>query len=105
MIERVWLILPPPHDLVQVDQALHMEIWQSTAQAWVLHAEVAVMAGQAAPPNAMEVCTTRARVSVPPPQACEQTPRSTQALTSQSTGHLCVLHWRDSESMGQALPP
>ena len=50
MIERVWLILPPPHDLVQVDQALHMEIWQSTAQAWVLHAEVLSRAGQATPP-------------------------------------------------------
>jgi hypothetical protein len=33
MMERVWLILPPPHDLLHEDQALHIEIWQSTGQA------------------------------------------------------------------------
>jgi hypothetical protein len=103
---RCWV--PPPQVFEQTDQSLQALTAQSTGggHAWVLQACMSLRAGQAAPPLAAGVMTTRVRPWVPPPQVFEQTDQSVQGPTTQSTGttHAWVLQAWLSLSAGQDLP-
>jgi hypothetical protein len=71
----------------------HSLVVQSTAHPCVLHAIVCTRSdGHATPPFSAGVITTRVWFSVPPPHSTEQVVVFWYALTTQSTGHPCVLH-------------
>jgi len=93
-MERVLVEMPPPHEAEHGDHVrLHALTTQSTGHACVLHACVCSSAGQAAPPLAAAVTTERVLVETPPPHEAEQGDHvRLHALTTQSTGHGCVLH-------------
>jgi hypothetical protein len=63
--ERERLMLPEPHDFVQVLQGSHVAAMQLTGQQTVLHARVSALCGQASPPSAGSV-VARERLWLPP---------------------------------------
>ncbi len=100
MMDRVWLWVPLPQVLVQVDQVDHASTTQSTGHGCELQDDVSLVMGQAAPPNAGVVTTERARVVEPVPHVREQVDHGAHADSTQSTGQGCVL--QDSEAAEKA---
>jgi len=98
---------PPPHDAEQTPNAPNSLTTQSTTgggHSCALQRSICVRGGQAAPPKAGDVTTVRVDVTEPPPHALSHMP-STKALTTQSTGHGCSLHFWVCVKAGQAAPP
>jgi len=102
---RVWRWVPVPHVLSQADQADQALTTQLTAHGWVLQACSCVRAGHGTPPKAAATATVRVDVCRPRPQVLEQADHAAQPLTTQLTGHGCVLQLWDCDNAGHAVPP
>ncbi len=61
--------------------------------------------GHATPPFAAATVTVRVCVWMPEPHDEEQAPNTPNALTTQLTGHACVLHDWMSVNGGHTAPP
>jgi hypothetical protein len=94
---------PTPHDLVQVVQAVKVEVAQWTGHG-VPQVRASLLCGQATPPK-IGCTTSRWRFWVPTPQVMVHVDQACQLLTTQSTAHGCELQARVSAECGQALPP
>jgi hypothetical protein len=93
MMERLWLIKPPPHVALHEFHVLHMDTSQSMGHGEVLHSCVCDKAGHETPPKALVVVMSRNWVLVPPPQRAVQAPNSLKSPTTQSTGQSWVLQF------------
>jgi len=102
---RVWLWAPEPQVRLQADQADQALTTQSTAQLCSLQLRVTERAGQATPPKAEVVVTSRVWLWDPLPQERLQVDQADQADTTQSMGHAWVLQAWDWASSGQTAPP
>jgi len=105
--DRVADCMPPPQVAEQPDQPDHADTTQLVGHGCMLHACVCSNAGQAAPPLAEEVMMLRVLDEMPPPHdAVHGVQVRLHALTTQSTGHGCVLHACVScNDVGHAAPP
>jgi hypothetical protein len=89
--ERVCVTVPVPHAALQLDCVVQSPAVQTIGQSCVLHGTLSESSGHVAPVPTGLTVTERVIIIVPPPQVTLHDP-FTQALTSQSTGHACVLH-------------
>jgi hypothetical protein len=101
---RLRFCVPPPHDLVHVDQALHVYLTQSSGHSCLLQSLASAGCGHAVPPfcGAIKV---RLRDCAPVPHDLVQEDQADQSPTLQSVGQLKVLHVDSSEAVGQLVPP
>jgi len=93
--------VPVPHVFEHVDQAPVIQF----GHICVLHACDCVNTGHAAPPFADPVVIDRVCVCMPPPHFLEHVDHADQAVTTQLTGHACVLHACCCDKVGHAAPP
>ena len=83
--------MPAAQVFEHADQELHLPTTQSTGQACLLHAREDLRSGHALPPYATFVLMLRALDCVPEPQDLLQLLQALHVLTTQSTGHACLL--------------
>jgi hypothetical protein len=83
-MERVRVLVPPPHVTGQPDQSDHCPTTQSTVQGCALHVVVSSRVGHGAPPLVAGVRIVRERVAVPPPHVAEHGLHAAQPETTQS---------------------
>ena len=101
--ERVLVLDPVPHDLVQAPYLVQAETLQSTGQAWQLQTR-SCSEGHSSPPWEAAVFTTKVRDWTPVPQDLEQAVQAFHVST-QSMGQGWVLQSRRDQGVGQARPP
>ena len=102
--ERERIVMPVPHDLVQVVNAEKLETRQCVGQCSPLQTCVCDAGGHALPPCWAAV-TWRLRVCEPPSQVLVHVVHASNSPYWQSTGQCPVLQGADSESAGQSSPP
>lgn len=105
VIVRVRTCTPAPHDLLHTLQSCTVKA-QSSGHAWVLHdVTCSSVPTQGLPPFVCCVLTLRERVLEPVPHEWLQTPHAEYAFHTQSLGHACPLHMRESTISGHMVPP
>jgi hypothetical protein len=102
---RVRDCVPEPHVTEQLPHESHSVVSQSTAQAWVLHAMVSLMAGHTTPPKAGATSWVRVRPDEPEPHDALHADHAVKPEVWQSIGHAERLQWRTSFSCGHSWPP
>jgi len=102
---RDWVCRPPPHVCEQIDHADHALTTQLTGQGCTLHDRSSTNDGHATPPLADCTVTVRVWRCLPPPHVAEHADHADQSLTTQLTGHACVLHGCEANKVGHAAPP
>ena len=101
MTLRLRLCEPVLQEREHADHTLKPLTSQSTAHANALHERCSSLDGHTLPPyNAL--LTVLRRNWMPPPQVFEHDDHEPNMLTTQSTGHECLLHLRVRTSAGQA---
>ena len=88
--ERDWV--PAAHVVEHAPQSDQADSMQSIGQDHTLQGCVSARDGHATPPLLTSVTTVRARLCEPLPQLWEHVDHRSHAETTQSTGHMSVLH-------------
>ena len=101
--ERVRVLAPAPHDLVQADKTPQADTLQSTGQRCMLQTRSS-SSGRATPPCMAATATVGDLVCEPLPQVLVQADQACQ-LCAQSMGQGWVLQSAVSADFGQAAPP
>ena len=105
VIVRVRTCTPVPHDLLHTLHSCTVNA-QSCGHAWRLQDSTCnSVPVHGFPPLVCRVFTARARVFEPPPHVWVQEPHCAYSSHSQSVGHECTLHMRESTISGQIAPP
>jgi hypothetical protein len=99
VVLRLRLCEPPPHERVQVDQALYVRTVQSVEHPNALHARVSAACGHTLPPL-LGAALVRLRSWEPEPHDLVQVDHADHAPASQSAGHAFSLQVRVSFRYG-----
>lgn len=89
---RVRVCEPVPHVLLHAVQCDQLESLQGTAHLNVLHSFWANSGGHALPPWSTSTTMGRVRRCTPPPHGSVHSFHAPHCPTTQSWGHICVLH-------------
>ena len=97
---------PPPHVSEHALQSFQLDMTQSVGHGCELHSLTCSRCLHSLPPKAVGVTMERWRVRYPWPHVLVQAPsHGIHAESTQSTGHMCVLHACVLSKVGHCLPP
>ena len=105
MTLRLRVLLPAPHDLVQLVQSCHELTAQCTGHGTSWHGRTSAVSGHTYPPCAACVSMLRERLCMPMPQLFVHVDQLVQLDTSQWIGQRPSEHACSCVSAPQPLPP